>query len=208
MTMKPKLEIATDPEPEDRIAAPDPFSVEALRLDQSFEEKSGVRKLLTTVPVRKPTKQEWVRVHPDEAYRNTFAVIKLEEAGEFYILTPAIARELTNETLKVTIYTAINKQNVVFLWPARVPDPEGRICNWHTTAIEAAEMAMKRSVRVKSNRALGAYEIALQDDPIPENDPVWPELSFSELLSIGFRKVGRYVDSLDHPVVKQLQGRL
>jgi len=178
-----------------RPEAPDPFSVEALRLDQNFVEKSGVRKLVTTVPVRKPHKQEWIRVHPDEAYRSIFAVIRLEEDGDYYIVAPAVASELINETLKVTIYTVINKQGIVFLWPVRVPDPDARVNTWFTTATEAAEMAMKRSVRVKANMALGAYEVRLQDDPIPENDPVWPDLSFTELLSIGFRKVGRLVDS-------------
>jgi hypothetical protein len=188
-------------------AAPDPFNVEALRLNQDFVEKSGVRKLLTTVPVRKPNKQEWIRVRPDESYRGIFAVIKLEEDGDFYILAPAVARELTNETLKVTIYTATNKQGVVFLWPVRVPDPDARVNTWHMTAIEAAEMAMKRSVRMKANMVLKAYEIALVDDPIPENDPVWPDLSFNELMAIGFRKVGRFIDSFEHPVIKKLQGR-
>jgi hypothetical protein len=185
---------------------PDPFNVEALRLDQNFIEKSGVRKLVTTVPVRKPNKQEWIRVHPDEAYRGHFAVIKLEEDGDFYIVLPAVARELINETLQVTIYTCINKQNVIFLWPVRKPDPDARVNTWQTSAIEAAEMAMKRSVRVKANMALKAYEIADRDDPIPENDPVWPDHSFNELLSIGFRKVGRFVDSFDHPVIKKLRG--
>ena len=32
----------------------DPFDPENLRLDQSFAETAGVKKLLTTVPVRKP----------------------------------------------------------------------------------------------------------------------------------------------------------
>jgi hypothetical protein len=199
---KPKLCAVDNTE----TPAPDPFSVEALRLDQNFIEKSGVRKLLTTVPVRKPYKQEWFRVHSDPAYRDNFAVIKLEEDGDFYIVKKEIARELINETLKVTIYTCINRQGVVFLWPVRMPDPDARVNTWHTSAIEAAEMAMKRSVRMKSNMALKAYEIALQDDPIPETDPVWPDLTFNELLSIGFRKVGRFVDSFDHPVVKKLRG--
>jgi hypothetical protein len=202
--MTTKLQVVDD---NSQPAAPDPFNVEALRLSQDFVEKSGVRKLLTTVPVRKPNKQEWIRIHPGEAYRGIFAVIKLEEDGDFYILAPDVARELINETLRVTIYTAINKQGVVFLWPTRVPDPDARVNTWHTSAIEAAEIAMKRSVRVKANMALKAYEISDLDDRVSESDPVWPDLSFNELMAIGFRKVGRFVDSFEHPVVKKLQGR-
>ena len=44
---------------------PDPFDLANLRLDQSFVETAGVKKLLTTVPVRKPNPQDFVRVHPD-----------------------------------------------------------------------------------------------------------------------------------------------
>jgi hypothetical protein len=51
--------------------AANPFDPAALRLDQSFAEMVGVKKLLTTVPVRKPNRQDFVRVHPDPAYRLT-----------------------------------------------------------------------------------------------------------------------------------------
>ena len=44
---------------------PDPFNPDNLRLSQSFAETVGVKKLLTTVPVRKPSPQDFVRVHPD-----------------------------------------------------------------------------------------------------------------------------------------------
>src|SRR5690242_4248843 len=42
-------------------AAPDPFDVESLRLNQSFVETVGTKKLLTMVPVKKPNAQDFVR---------------------------------------------------------------------------------------------------------------------------------------------------
>ena len=66
-------------------AAPDPFDPENLRLDQSFVETSGVKKLLTTVPVRKPNNQDFVRVHSDEAYRLPAAIIELKDDREVYL---------------------------------------------------------------------------------------------------------------------------
>ena len=41
------------------IPSADPFDPENLRLDQSFTEAAGVKKLLTTVPVRKPKSQDF-----------------------------------------------------------------------------------------------------------------------------------------------------
>ena len=45
------------------------FNLEDLRLSQDFTTNVGVKKLVTTVPTRKPHRQEFVRVHPDPAYR-------------------------------------------------------------------------------------------------------------------------------------------
>ena len=73
---------------------------------------------------------------------------------------------------------------------------------WHRSAAEAAELAMRRWVRVKANMSLGAYEIFEAASTIP--DPEWPELPFQELLRIAFRD--RLVDRLDHAVIKRLRG--
>jgi hypothetical protein len=206
MADKPKLHAVEDP-PIDGIP-PDPFNLDELKLGQDFEAATGVRKLLTTVPVRKPGRQEWIRVHPGENYRATFGVIDLKADSEFYLLTANMVRHFSDEVILVTIYTAINKQGVLFLWPARLPTPNdrGRVARWYSSAIEAAELAMKRSVRVKSNLSLGAYETTVTYNPLPENDPVWPDLTFQELLRIGFQKTGCFVDNFDHPIIKQLRG--
>jgi hypothetical protein len=57
----------------------DPFDLTRFRLDQSFTEMIGVKKLLTTVPVRKPGKQDFIRVHPDPNYRLDVALIVLKD---------------------------------------------------------------------------------------------------------------------------------
>ena len=43
---------------------PDPFDPAALRLGADYSEGLGVRKVITTVPNRKPNKSEWFRVRP------------------------------------------------------------------------------------------------------------------------------------------------
>jgi hypothetical protein len=192
---QPKLKPLDEP-------ASDPFDLTNLRLDQSFVESAGVKKLLTTIPVRKPSPQDFVRVHPDPEYRAVLAIIELKDDREIYLVPAPMARELPGEFAMATIYTAINRQGVVFLWPVRLPATDGRILEWHRSAAEAAELAMRRWVRVKANTSLGAYEMFEAASTIP--DPDWPELPFQELLRIGFRE--RLVDRLDHAVVKRLRG--
>lgn len=180
----------------------DPFDLTNLRLDQNFVESSGVKKLLKTVPVRKPNQQDFVRVHPASEYRETVAVIELKDDREFYLLPKKIAGELPGEFVMVTLFTAVNRQSVIHLWPVRLPSPDGRKNNWHLSAMEAAQLAMTRWLRVKANMALGAYEMFEAVGTIP--DPEWPAITFQELLRIAFHH--QYVDSLDHPVIERLRG--
>src|SRR6516162_5223943 len=66
--------------------APDPFDLANLRLAQNFNETAGVKKLLRTVPIRKPSKQDFIRVHADPAFRENFAIIELKEDREVYLV--------------------------------------------------------------------------------------------------------------------------
>jgi hypothetical protein len=183
-------------------AVPDPFDLASLRLNPSFLETTGVKKLLTTVPARRPGKQEFVRVHRAPEYRENFAMIDLKEDREDYLVRPEILPELTGEVVYNTIFTAINRQGVVFLWPVRLPAPDDRKSAWPRSLREAAEMAMEKWLRVQANMSLGAYEITPAPGQIAE--PTWPELSFQELVRIAYRD--RMITSLDHPVVKRLRG--
>jgi hypothetical protein len=165
----------------------DPFDdLASLRLSQTFTDGVAVKKLLTTVPVRKPNRQDFVRVHSGEAYRLApAAILELKDDREVYFVTPAMAVELAGEVVAATIYTAINRQGVVHLWPVRLPTPDGKHNPWHRSAAEAAERAMGSWIRVVADMALGAYQIYQAPAHIP--DPEWPEHSLADLLKIAFR---------------------
>jgi hypothetical protein len=184
--------------------ADDPFAdLSKLRLDQSFLEMAGAKKILTTVPVRKPHKQDWIRVHPDTSFREPLAVIELTNDREHYLIMPTIAAAMPTEITTVMLYTTINMQRVVSLWPVRLPSSDGRIIEWHRSAMEAAERAMSRWIRVVANMSLAAYEIIEAPGQFP--DPEWPtEYNFRDLLRIGFRD--RIIGGFDHPVLKRLRG--
>src|SRR5690349_6819105 len=146
---------------EQTAAAPNPFDPAALRLGQGYADMVGVKRLLTTVPVRKPNRQDFVRVHRSPDYRLTpAAIIELTEDREVYLVTPSMAAELPGEFTTATLFTTINRQGVVHPWPVKLPGPDGRHNEWHRSAAEAAEIAIDRWVRVTANMSLGAYEIA------------------------------------------------
>jgi hypothetical protein len=199
---KPNLQ-TIDSEKSESI--PDHFKLENLRLDPSFTKTAGVKKLRTTVPARKPSPQDFVRVNPDPDYRNNFAMIELKEEREEYLLTPDVAEQLPGEIVFKTIFTAINRQGVVFLWPVRLPTPDDKVNAWWQSARDAAEKAMTMWLRLKADMSLGAYQISIPErDDIPDPDWAKVEESFEELLRIAYR--GRLVTDLDHPVIKRLRG--
>jgi hypothetical protein len=76
--------------PNETNPTPNPFdNLSALRLDQNFAGTVGVKKLLTSVPVRKTNKQDFVRVRRDPSYRLTpAAIIELKEDREVYLVAP------------------------------------------------------------------------------------------------------------------------
>lgn len=199
---KPKPEIDLE------AGTPDPFNLDALRLPPSFVETAGVKAVLSTVPVRKPHNQEWIRVHPGGDYRGEFAVIRLKDGGEFYLVSPAIAPLLleSSEAVPATIFTTVNRNKVVFLWPVLLPSGSRRIDTWRNSERETAEAAMARLVKVRANMSLGAYEYTITNNAASNANPTWPELSYLELLRLGFQKTGCFVENFEHPVIKDLRG--
>ena len=191
------------PTTEQQASTPDPFNPTNLRLSQSFVETAGVKKLLTTIPVRKPSAQEFVRVHPSPDYRENFPIIELKDERE-YIVTASLVPELIGEFVIKTLYLAINRQGTLSFWPVRLPGPDGKDMNWWKSGREAAQLAMKDWFRVKANMNLGAYDIFEAASVISEPD--WPTLGYWELIKIAFRD--HLIDRIDHPVIKRLRGQV
>ena len=185
-------------------ASPDPFDPSRLRLSQDFAQTLGVKKALLTVPVRKPTRESWIQTHSDSAYKIETAVIELKEDRETYLVDRSLWPELATESTfgARAIFTTMNRQGVLFLWPIRLPGPDGKLDEWSRSALEAAMMAQGKWIRVTSNMSLGAYDVFESTADIPT--PLWPELTFQELLKIAFKN--HFIDTLGHPVLQNLRG--
>ena len=164
---------------------PDPFDLSRLRLSQDFASKIGVKKALLTVPVRKPDRQWFVRVHGDPSWRLETAVLEIKEDRESYLVDPELWAELPGELVPKVLFTAINRQGVVFLWPVRLPGEDGRHDEWNRSALEAADLATQGWIRVAANLHLGAYEVFQAGSDLP--DPNWPEVGFKRVLEVASR---------------------
>ena len=184
----------------------DPFDLASLRLSQDFASAVGVKRLITTIPVKKPSKEWFVRTHPDPAYRLQTAVLELKEDRETYLVSPKLWAELASEATfsPRLLVTAINRQGVLFLWPIRLPGADGKIDDWSRSALDAADEAKSRWVRITANMSLGAYEVAVANGLAAE--PSWPVLTFQEIIKIAFRD--KMISEWSHPVLRRLRGEV
>jgi hypothetical protein len=181
----------------------DEWDLDALRLSQDFEADLGGKKLLTTVPVRKPKKQEFFRVHPDKEWRFPTAILEVEEDRECFLVAPELRDLLGTDLKQVQLYTALSRSGVLFLWPVRLPAGRQRTSGWLTSAHEAAQVAQRQWIRVTANMDLGAYDIFEATGHFPE--PAWPaSLRFPDVLKIAFKD--RFIQEISHPVLRELRG--
>lgn len=181
-----------------------PFDPASLRLSQNFAESTGVKKLVATIPVRKPNKQDFIRVHSDAAFRVETMVLEFKEDRETYLVAPHLWAELVGELTPKVLFTAINRQKVLFVWAIRLPNADGKHDDWNASALEAAKAAQKNWVRVSANMNLGAYDIFEASAELPE--PEWGDMNFQQILEVAFK--GRFIDSLDHPALRRLRGEV
>lgn len=180
------------------------FDPAQLRLSQDFTSQIGVKKLLTTVPVRRPDPQWFFRTHPDDAYTLEAASLELRDDREMYLVDPTLAAEIAEEVRPKLFVTSITRQGTLFLWPINLPRADGRLDHWSQSAAEAAQRARTSWIRLVSNMSLGAYDVF---EPQAElGEPTWPDLPFSKILEIAFRN--HFIREVDHPAIRKLRGAL
>ena len=180
-----------------------PLDLDKLRLSQNFQQEMGARRVVNTVPVRKPHRQEFVRTRAGQEWGYPTLVLHLKIPGELYLVAKDLWDVLAHELTPMQIVLAATRFDDCFLWPLRLPRSDGRQDSWSESARVAAVRAEHTFVRLTANQAQGAYDLLEAVGTFPE--PTWPELSMPELLNLAFK--GRYIDSMDHAVVRQLLGQ-
>jgi len=185
-------------------AVPDPFDPSQFAANSTIIGDAGVVKQLVVCPVRKPNKQEFVRVHPDPEYRLSAHILELKNEQETYLVPPEVAAALPGATRIVTLTLTVNRQGSAFLWPVPAPNPQGRENHWGPTARAAAAHAETKWVKVVSNMDQGSYDAFTAPGAL--GNPLWPKKSLRDLLALAFGETF-IIRELGHPVIKRLLGQ-
>lgn len=185
------------------VTLPDPFDPSRFAVNSTAMSEIGVTKELVACPVRKPNKQEFVRVNPDSAYHLRACILELKDERETYLVVPDVAAMLPGETRTVDLRLAASRQGAIFIWPVPFPRIDGRDSPWSTSARAAAAIAEQKWVRIISNMGQGAYDV--YPAPAAVGSPSWPNKSMRDILAIAFGEAFTVRDA-GHPVIKRLMG--
>lgn len=161
------------------------------------------QKVITRVPVSKPGKQQFVRISTDPEHTLDCAILTLEGDDPPYLLSPSIASLVAQDLKIVCLRLTIDRQGNVSLWPVPPIPDDGAENTWNSTQRQVAAMAETQWIRLSSNRAVGCYEAVVAQGDIPE--PIWPDLSFEEILSIAFGST-HVIEDRNHPALQRLWG--
>lgn len=175
-----------------------------LTLTQNYSQLAGVKKVITTVPTRKPNKQLWLRVRSGTEWQVQVLTLTMQDNGDVYFVHPDLYGELADDVRPMMLYLYITRDGTLCLWPVSLPSEDGRLNPWAQSAHTAAKAAQLGWVKVVSSQSLGAYEIRVPTAKM--DDPTWPELSMREILNLAFRD--KLITSLDHPIVRGLRGEI
>jgi hypothetical protein len=186
-----------------RVEPPDPFDPAALRLSPDFSEGLGVKRLITTIPCRKPNKTEWFRVRPGEEWRLTTAVFETDGVDRrTYLVAAHLRDQIADNLAPAMLVMCVNRAGDPFIWRIKLPGADGRTNSWTSSALAAAAEAETSWCRMVANMTSCDYSLYTSVADWPE--PRWPELPFPEVLRLAFRD--GYIDSLEHPVLRELRG--
>ena len=173
-----------------------------IRAPQDFNVE--VKKVWVHIPVGRPPKQEFIRVRAGDEWSDTLGLYeKRSEWGrEIYVVLPSMYDTLTGEFSIYKVILAVTRRDKPYVWPIKLPGPDGRHNTWHSTALEAASLAKEKWIRLQPNQDVGAYDVLVAENQTYE--PQWPDLTFLEIINIAFK--GRIIRDPDHHIIQEWRG--
>jgi hypothetical protein len=121
-----------------------------------------------------------------------------------YVVEPDIVPEITSDLIPKLLVPYATRQGSVGLWSIRLPDESGHIDTFNESALVIVEQYAGQWIRVLTNQETRSYEVLECTVEVPL--PKFPEGGMRYLFNIAFRN--RVIQTLEHPVLKELRGGL
>lgn len=174
--------------------------ISEVKMRTAYAAIKSVQQEQVVMPVRKPTRQEWVRTN-SELVIPDIAILEIRDSSAIYIVDGLVADSDIEENRygfqRVALHVTVTLSGPAFFWPARFGEDA-----WAESAREAIDMASMSWIRVTSHRGAGHYEVHTPEAELPK--PVWPRQDLQALFDLACKN--RFIDSPDHEVLKKLRG--
>ena len=183
---------------------PEQLDIETLRIPVEYGASLGVKRRVVAVPVGRPPKTTFIRVHPDPAMRFAAAIYEDKANSVAYLVRPEIADLFPELARRVELFRATDRQTNERLIPVPLPGDDGQRNPWHESLLDALLIGTESWVRVVANKSMGAYEAHVAQGQL--SDPVWSASSIEDLVKTAFRS--RIIDTEEHAVINALMGKV
>jgi hypothetical protein len=171
-------------------------------IDARLDPKAPIKPAaFSKVEVKKPPQDHYVHAHPDPAFNGVFPLYSDSEAKRYdpYLIAPELLDSLPPQAKvnvkDVRLAVALTDSGRLFLWFIAQTGSE-----WHESGDSAILTAMTQWVKVISDGS--GYRV--KDPEVQLSEPVFPNAPFAEYLMRAFKD--RYIDNLEHPVIRRLAG--
>jgi hypothetical protein len=165
----------------------------------------ATRRTQLTIPTGRP-RDSFFWIDPRPEMQQTVALFRYRPEGELrpdeFILAPPIADQLGTRAIAAVIRVLIVRPAILRLWAIALPDEGRRLDNWTESVWEAIPALESGWGRLDVNESRSGYDLI---QPLAQ----WPAPEFrSEPLAglIGRAYKGKFIDDLDHPVMKAYFG--
>jgi hypothetical protein len=179
--------------------------LESLRLPDNFNTSiAGVKQPLKAT-YGKLNRYRFSRVHPDDDFKlGVLLATDKEGDRESYLVLPSLGALLGSMVTQKILRLAVDNAGVPRLIAEPLLDPNGRPNLWNSAYLNAIKMGETSWVRVESNMEAGQYQVIVAQGDL--GPPAWPKQSMDQLVLQCFE--GRIIQSADHPLIRQLEGRV
>ncbi len=178
------------------------ISLDDIATDQDFL-LGGTEQLINDLPVRRPHKNWFVRVHPDPELTTTIWILEDDRDSTEYLVLKGPLGELRDYAKRKQLLVGQNDSGNLFVWLVGRPvDMEN---DWNTSALAIANIARERWIQCKANRQMGRYQ-AHEPRSASFPEPDWPDAvsDLGEVLNLAFGE--HVIADLEHPVAKRVLG--
>ena len=75
---------------------------------------------------------------------------------------------------------------------------------WGYSALKAIEIGRDKWVQIIASKTSSGYGVNVAQGDL--EDPKWPSISFQEAIDLAVKSFG--ITTMDHPIIRQLQGKI